>query len=939
MSKSLGTLTLDLVAKIGGFTGPIDKAQRHTRTKTKEMQSDFKQTAAVIQKAAGVIGVALSASAFTSFIKGTVDAADGALNVAEKLGTTTEELSKLRYAAAQSSGMVSGEFDVALQRMTRRLGEAAKGGGVAKGAIEELGLSAQALAAADPADAFKQIMEQMSKLPDQSDRVRLAFKFFDSGGVKLAQTAIQGADGIEELSQRLEDLGGVISTKTAEQAAGFNAKMADMRMSVSGLGLTIATEALPAMNAFVDALSSPAAATAAKALTVGVTALSVVMAGKLVAAGAAAAFSFATTTVQTVRLQLALASLDGHSRSAAVGLGVMTVAARAASGAMALLGGPVGVITLAASALLYFTTRADGAGRSAEELDARINKLAGGFDGLSAKAAAAAIVDYQRKIESLKGEVASTGDEMLELYQKVNSAPDSRWAQGWRDEIVTLRSEQEKTTKEIDKTEDALKRLKSIVDAGPLNGLSEGAAAASSTFEKMNQQIAEQIILINNKTAATQLAARIEAGFVDGLLEGEAEKLIAYQAEADALKLNEERSKAAAAAAESQMKSQQSAAESAAKKAAEATKAIQDSVTALELQASQFYMNADAVKLYELKVKGATDAQLKLAEASLATIEVLEAQKKINEDASGIIEGLRTEEEAVQASYDKRKEIILASTELTEAEKTEAMLRLQKKRDQDLLDAGDDYWAKYLSAAEKALLNFDALAESTISNFSSRFGSAFEAMIFDAQTLEDAMFNLAEGMVRSVVNAIGQMIAQWVAYQAVQLLVGKTTQASGVAAISANAAAASLMSGLNAFSSTAAIPIEGPALAPAAMGAAISITAPLASAVSLAAGAGLAGMAHDGIDSIPEDGTWLLQKGERVTTAGTSDKLDRTLEQIRQGQQAGGGNMQFALTIYADGKEQGAAPPELAGMVNGIKSIVNEQIMTAMRPGGPLNRR
>lgn len=33
---------------------------------------------------------------------------------------------------------------------------------------------------------------------------------------------------------------------------------------------------------------------------------------------------------------------------------------------------------------------------------------------------------------------------------------------------------------------------------------------------------------------------------------------------------------------------------------------------------------------------------------------------------------------------------------------------------------------------------------------------------------------------------------------------------------------------------------------------------------SFVAGSGLAGMAHDGIASIPEDGTWLLQKGERV---------------------------------------------------------------------------
>jgi hypothetical protein len=49
------------------------------------------------------------------------------------------------------------------------------------------------------------------------------------------------------------------------------------------------------------------------------------------------------------------------------------------------------------------------------------------------------------------------------------------------------------------------------------------------------------------------------------------------------------------------------------------------------------------------------------------------------------------------------------------------------------------------------------------------------------------------------------------------------------------------------------------------------------------------GMAHDGIDSVPETGTWLLQKGERVTTAATSAKLDATLERVARDTSAGGG--------------------------------------------------
>jgi hypothetical protein len=43
----------------------------------------------------------------------------------------------------------------------------------------------------------------------------------------------------------------------------------------------------------------------------------------------------------------------------------------------------------------------------------------------------------------------------------------------------------------------------------------------------------------------------------------------------------------------------------------------------------------------------------------------------------------------------------------------------------------------------------------------------------------------------------------------------------------------------------------------------------------------LTGSAHAGWDSVPETGSYFLKKGERVTTAETSAKLDKTLNEIR----------------------------------------------------------
>lgn len=53
------------------------------------------------------------------------------------------------------------------------------------------------------------------------------------------------------------------------------------------------------------------------------------------------------------------------------------------------------------------------------------------------------------------------------------------------------------------------------------------------------------------------------------------------------------------------------------------------------------------------------------------------------------------------------------------------------------------------------------------------------------------------------------------------------------------------------------------------------------------------GMAHDGIDSVPQDGTWLLQKGERVTTSETSAKLDNTLDQVNKNMEKPQSNIQI----------------------------------------------
>lgn len=212
-------------------------------------------------------------------------------------------------------------------------------------------------------------------------------------------------------------------------------------------------------------------------------------------------------------------------------------------------------------------------------------------------------------------------------------------------------------------------------------------------------------------------------------------------------------------------------------------------------------------------------------------------------------------------------------------------------------------WENYADMAA----NYNQIAADTTNTALGGVTSNLQHGLYDLSTQSedagDALSNMVEGFGKTVIQTLAQLAAQWLVYQGVQLLVGKTTQAAAAAPMITNAQATALQAQLAAYASTAAIPIVGPAMAPAALTAAIGVTEPLVAAIS---GLALAGMAHDGIDKIPETGTWLLKKGERVTTAGTSAKLDSTLEQVRQQRSLAGNPLHVEFNNTYTGKPDDA---------------------------------
>ena len=161
-----------------------------------------------------LVGVA-GAAGFGLLVKSSLNATDSLAKTAAKIGTTTEALGALRYAA-DLTGVATQTMDMALQRFTRRTAEAAAGTGEAKGAIKELGINAQELNRMPLDKRMIVLADAFENVKSESDRLRLAFKLFDSEGAALVNTLSQGSDGLKEMLGEAKLLGLTMSSTAAK---------------------------------------------------------------------------------------------------------------------------------------------------------------------------------------------------------------------------------------------------------------------------------------------------------------------------------------------------------------------------------------------------------------------------------------------------------------------------------------------------------------------------------------------------------------------------------------------------------------------------------------------------------------------------------------------------------------------------------------------------
>lgn len=256
-TRSLGTLTLDLILKMGGFTQGMDQAARQTDKRMREIEkraNAFGRSIGASLRSAGAefiafAGVTLSVGVALQKFKGAIDLADETRDLSIRLGTSTETLSAFGYAATQT-GTDMETLGKGLKVLAKNAADSLNPTSEQAKVFDALGVKVTDAEGKlrDLGELVPEIADKFASLKDGTTKAALAQALFGRAGLDLTEFLNSGAQGLDEFAKKASELGIVIDTETAAKADAFNDTLGDLKALTSGLALAVAQELLPGMT-------------------------------------------------------------------------------------------------------------------------------------------------------------------------------------------------------------------------------------------------------------------------------------------------------------------------------------------------------------------------------------------------------------------------------------------------------------------------------------------------------------------------------------------------------------------------------------------------------------------------------------------------------------------------------------------------------------------
>lgn len=704
--------------------------------------------------------------------------------------------------------------------------------------------------------------------------------------------------GVVLLSENMGTLvtiaGGLATVITARVLVAMAAK------AKASVAATIAERENAAAIAYTNnVMTSSVGVTAQKAAADRASALAakqVAAASLLVAKGSAAEAGARLALINATRAHAAAVAADVQARTALnAALNATVPAATRASaamgilrGAMGLIGGPMGVALLAAAGIASYKAALE-AGRAENEqfADSTVNvrdKLMEMTEAqLKANAAKARAVLPDLEEQMKKDESALQANIKTQQFYEAQLKRRQRSGRDTADTEKYLQIATDNVALAAEKAEKSQQRYNAVLEmTSPaienlIPKVRQLAEDMRKTLNIQSKPLVDDKVLDRFKAQLGDVNREIEVNTVKGAGNGRQAAILAglYQTlgkdadtYADVVKKVALGQDVSAEAADASTKALVQNAQALAE-------AYGKNYDLEEAQKARVKVTKETVKLDNQNAKVVQDLKNKLEEATIG----------VEKNAKAKAQAAAVNRLNASATAAERAEVVSLAGAIYEAEQAQKKLDERKKTRkaaQGLMDEGLTNYEEiaYKEAQRINQLNIDQRNDDL--EHYKLYEDAKTQVMTEAslqrdnlnKVLMNRMVSFSQDSLGIILSGLEEGVSKQNFIYKAMFAAQKAMQIPSILANTETAASAALAWGTQ----------QGGATMGAAM-AAIVKTMGYASAATVG-GLAIAGMAHDGIDAVPREGTWLLDKGERVLNAPSNDKLNRFLDS--QGSQGGG---------------------------------------------------
>ena len=295
-AASLGRLTLDLAVKLSSYEQGMTQAERKTKDTTEKIGKAFGGFKSQVADALGGTqigsivdsfnakigslkdGAMVAGAAFAGMAVGGIAVAFGALSklaidtakadaqllvLANRANTSAENFQILQHAAS-GLGVTQDQLGSILADVQEKLGEfsATSGGGAAdffdalknntKMTDDQIKKFGQTLQGKDGVEAIQMLNDKMDELGVTSQERRFVFESLASDLGNLAPLFVENGDLLDKYGDALKEAGVIKSKEALEQSKLLAAQTESVRMRFDGLKSQLDAQMMPALNGLIS---------------------------------------------------------------------------------------------------------------------------------------------------------------------------------------------------------------------------------------------------------------------------------------------------------------------------------------------------------------------------------------------------------------------------------------------------------------------------------------------------------------------------------------------------------------------------------------------------------------------------------------------------------------------------------------------------------------